>query len=273
MKIFIATLLTAILAFTSCEIESDVHGYSYKYPGDKLALIGYISPQNGVEASVTRSTSPADGYGDPLLADVTLFLCEDGEEVAECHTIDDIHYTLDAKDYHIDTNRKYSLKAVSKSLGTAYSKPSSFPSPLQLDSVVYEKNDDWYHILTFYFFNDSPQDYCRFHMTKYGHGLAYDNNVIGGFSELPKAYSHYEINTHDDIHHRDSAFVEMRKYADEMYIYEKSLRDNFKSETDPYFDNVFPVYDNITGGYGFVCTYISQSVMIMINEEKTYIPK
>ncbi len=191
MKNTIYAVMTLMMLMTSCNEEYPLEGLEYPVCDEKMVLQGYIFADGGVEATVSRtipfSQIKEKYYGfeeyedngpDASIADAQLYLCEDGKEVIEVPRVDGVNYSLEAGAWNMAPDRKYSLKVVSQSFGTASSEPYEMPSLVGFKNVEVSRLMYWYTECSVSFENDEPDQRYRVKISKYNSGMELTMPVI-----------------------------------------------------------------------------------------------
>ncbi|MCQ2226530.1 MAG: DUF4249 family protein [Bacteroidales bacterium] len=225
--------------------------------------MGYISAEKGVDALVQKSLSPTRQNEGAYIKDASMFLSEDGVDVVEAHSADGAHFVVLPEEFLFCRDKYYSLHVVSKSLGEARSKAQKLPDAAIVDSLRFNDSDDEYlSQVSLFFHNTEKCDNVMINVTKYGHGFRY-NTRCEDLGKVSIGQFRYDTSFTNE-EHLDSVKFEICCYGDEMSIYNESLRAYNESVYDPYFEQVYPVYNNVDGGYGFVCAYSSDKCYVHI---------
>lgn len=259
-------LLFPLAIFPSCEIVDDIDDFSFHRQEDRFALIGYISPQNGVEIVSMKAVAPTSAYADYHQYDTRIFLCdEDGHDVAEAHSDDFCHFRIMPSECPIDVSKRYYIRAMSDTLSEAHSLPSDFPPPVLIDSVVLHRGATSSTCqMNVYFNNDSLSSTTLYgvRLTLYGHDIAYVwREVRCNISRHGPSSVSMRLS---ELNGKDSVSVQLLRYSDDVVKYEYSLAEAHSAENDFYYETVTPIFNNIIGGYGCVGTYSADTYVSTI---------
>ncbi|MFK8163024.1 MAG: DUF4249 family protein [Lewinella sp.] len=101
--------------------------YQFDYPGDKIVLLGQLSPQNGAIVYLQESALPDEvvNAADKLISSATVELMVSGEVVATLNNEGEGKYA--SVDYSIDPELTYSVKAYHPDYDTVFAGPVSVP--------------------------------------------------------------------------------------------------------------------------------------------------
>lgn len=125
------TLLCSLMVFARCTTKAD---YKFDFPGEKIVLLGQLSPQNGAIIYL-QATSPPDETviaADKLINDATVELIAGDSTVAILADQGGGKYVTE--DYEIDTALIYTVRASHPEYPTAIAGPVTIPQQLIMRS-------------------------------------------------------------------------------------------------------------------------------------------
>lgn len=285
----------AALAFTSCDyfLPGNHELISYKdyssdYEGDRLVLSGYISDRYGVFAEVTHTIRPETPHASDTVSDAQVVLLRDNEPFATLHrnttcgyghdVCSPFAYYLTPGEVSIESGHTYSLRATSPTYGTAESDPDILPDAAKVDSVWAEtyKYDGTYRSFNVAY---TPAHASQ---TVYPMAIKYQN----GYAIFRKFFNYYNrvkcISTSTTSaetpsltlpHAIDSVSICVATFSDQTAQYMQSLADYSDSQDDAAYDYPLAVYNNVSGGYGFVGAFATSTMTIVadsVNQSYEY---
>jgi hypothetical protein len=259
MKYTFAFIIVSMI-FHSCEIEKEI-SYHTIYDGDRLIMQGFISRQDGVRVIVKKTLSPDNINGNNKVVSAVVTLYDGDRVVAVLNRHDDDQFISNLS-FVPETGKKYSIRVSADNLNEVFSAPQSISPTTPVDSfktVVYEDNPNYSHLIV-YFTNNRPSSNTYYLKTTfYENGeeiesVAYEffnpfgviNNAVRGFNSIERRI---------DTNKYDSLQIELYTLSPDLSLFLESQKKYDLSKDDPFFEQPYPVYSNITGGFGIFGTY------------------
>ena len=266
------------------ELERYV-SYSSDYDGDKIVMNGYITDGHGVYADLSRTYRPEDKRRADTAFAAKVTLLEDGKAIATLHAQKErrltanycerfTHYLLPGE-VSIERRRRYSLRAESRTLGTAESAQCTVPSGVEIDSVWAETSYRGKY-LDFYAHYHGAADGLRTHpfMRSYRYGKCHTRS--GWFDSkkiLPPDDGSGVAQVENSGYNRytDSVSVEVLTMGADVQEYLKSWRLYEESSADYSYEYPIAVIENVDGGHGFVGAYAVSGMTIIADEANSVV--
>ncbi len=281
-----ATLLQGCEYFQPGNIEMEQYvSYSSDYDGDELVLNGYITIGHGVYAEVSHTVRPEAKMSADTVCDATVSLLEDGRVIATLHAnpgrrlslnyAERFMFFLLPGEVTLAEGRKYSLRAESPTRGQAESEPDVMPSLVEIDEI-WADTSYWGSYTAFhatYHGADDGARVCGF-MRSFRHQACH--TACGFYSLLDTSEPHngsgvVSAGNNGLNRYTDSVSVEVVTISPEMGKYLKSRDDYDDSKEDDTYETPMPVYENVSGGYGFVGTYAVSAATLIANDKNSVI--
>jgi len=258
---FYITQVAVAILLLSCEMTKEID-YETIYGGDKIVIHGYISPQDGVRVIIKKTVPPNALQSNDRVSHAIVKLFEDGNMVATLISDDGYFFTsppsftprLDAN-YHIEVTAEDLPKATSNTQRTF--------SPVHIDSsklMVHELTNyanlsvffnhknlfgESYYLKVFPYLN-GELDTVELG-SKYFHFSDIANDLTTGVNEISLGVG--------QISQFDSLQVRLYTLSPDLSEFLKSYNRYDFSREDPFFEQPYPVFSNIKGGYGFFASY------------------
>lgn len=251
-----------LFLFTSCEMVKEID-YDTVYEGDKIVVHGFISPQDGVQIIVKKTVPPNKVNADDRLEHAIIDLYEDGINVESLIVVNDYLYTTHSK-FLPKVGSLYYISVEASGMPKAVSAPQTIIFPSEIDSLYIKVEEltrfgnlivsfydnqlyeQAYYIKPFYFIEgtiNSTRSVGSEIFNPYG---LIDKTVFGVNSiEYPVGH----------ISNFDSIRVELYTLSSDLKKYLKSIQYYESSKEDPFFEQTYPVFSNISGGYGIFASY------------------
>lgn len=256
------------LIFFSCEEYTDEIDYKTIYNGDKIIVHGFISPQTGVQVIIKKSVPPNNLNASDTVNNAVITLYQNGTKLCELNKKSSYLFTSDSN-LTIDSNSNYYIKAKADNLETILSCSQPIFEPVKIDSMrlIIDTNSYNSHIAVSFY------DKKEFGETYYLKLLNYKNGVIdtSSYREIFNPFGIIEnttkgVNTiceQTDYHTEfDSIRVELYTLSPDLGLFLKSEQNYDDSKDDPFYEITYPVYSNITNGYGVFASYSIYSEII-----------
>lgn len=254
-------LIQSILVLTSCEMSKQIDFDTF-YGGDKIVIHGYISPQDGVRVIIKKTVPPNALELDDKLQDVIVNLFEDGFFLTNLSSVDGYLY-VSGSDFSINQAAVYAIEVVAYGLPTAISEAQPIICSVAIDStliVVNELtnyatisvffnhknlNNESYYLKAFHYL-DGELDTTEFGSTFF-HFAGVVNTAAVGVNEIFLRIG--------QASHFDSLQVRLYTLSPDLRKFLKSYNSYDLSWDDPFFEQTYPVFSNINGGYGIFASY------------------
>ncbi len=257
---YITRVVIAIL-LVSCEMTKEID-YDTIYGGDKIVIQGYISPQDGVRVRVKKTVPPnAVQSGDSVLHPlVSLF--EDGNMVGTLASVDGCVFTSPPS-FKPKQGVSYHVEVVADGMPKAIANSQNIFQPVSIDSTKLTVEEltfygnlsvffnhknlfgESYYVKTFPYLN-GELDTIEFGST-YFHFADIANNITAGVNEISLGVG--------QISQFDSLQVRLYTLSPDLAEFLRSYNRYDLSRDDPFFEQTYPVFSNIKGGYGFFASY------------------
>lgn len=293
-KLIKNALLAAVLgaALQGCDyflpgnVELDRYvSYTSDYEGDKIVMNGYITDGHGVYADLSHTYRPEGKRRLDTAFTAKVTLLEDGKAIATLHAQKErrltsnycerfTHYLLPGE-VTIESGRHYSLRAESRTLGTAESTPCTVPSGVDIDSVWAETSYRGLY-LDFHAHYHGAADGLRAYpfMRSYRYGKCHTRS--GWFDSkkmlMPDDGSGFATAANSGYnHYTDSVSVEVLTMGQEVQEYLKSWSLYEESSADYSYEYPIAVMENVDGGHGFVGAYAVSGITIIADEANSVV--
>jgi hypothetical protein len=219
---------------------------------DKIVVRGYLSTDNGVEATVQKSLPINDTQGSTILDSAEVWLYEDDQALTQLLPIDTIQYVTPDS---VSLNELSDYKLVVKATGfeTAISNSEKTLPKVEIDSI-YWNYDTIYWIGNFYvsFIDPTPDVINYYHVVcnLYIEDAAKCTTIWEDLED--DGYSSTKRTFHDNYYgHLDSALVTIYNYSSTIISFSDSYSDYEGSYSDIMYDNIYCVENYVENGYGF----------------------
>ncbi|MCX7985403.1 MAG: DUF4249 domain-containing protein [Bacteroidales bacterium] len=266
-KIFFFCILT--LSVVACEIQEKKINRQLPFEGERLVVYGIITTNKGVEVTVLKSL-PLNCFSCPnTVNNAKVYLYENNELLTELISSDGINfYTSD--EIKPSTQNSYYIEVTAPNLPKAR---SSTIQPIESPTIdtAYIKFENHLTILSFSFFK--PYSKTRY----YNYAIeALKKN--GQKVDIRKKYFHYhstmQINEMGNIFRETKFYIEKNNISnikfflfqidEQIFKFLKSQYDFESTYDEPYSDMPFPIYSNISGGYGIFGSVGADSILLEI---------
>lgn len=262
MRVFFYTTRVVIaVLLVSCELTKEID-YDTNYGGDKIVIHGYISPQDGARVMVKKTVPPNAVQSNDSVSQALVCLFEDGSMV-ETLVSEDGYVFSSPPSFKPKYGATYHVEVVAEGMPKAISNPQSIFQPVNIDStklMVQEltfygnvsvffnhKNlfGESYYVKTFPYL-DGELDTIEFGST-YFHFASIADNIKAGVNEISSSVG--------QVSQFDSLQVRLYTLSPDLGEFLKSYNRYDFSRDDPFFEQTYPVFSNIKGGYGFFASY------------------
>lgn len=254
--------------FSSCELTKEID-YETIYDGDKIVVHGFINAMDGVNVIVKKSVSPDNVTGIDQLNDVSIDLYEDGFKVQSLVAVNDCLYSTPTL-FNVKSGSNYNIAVVSEGLPKVISLSQPIFLPVEIDSLfliidelTYYANliasfnnnlhfEGSFYLKVFYFINGEI-DSSRIDSEIFNPYSLIDNTK-NGVNVIEKQVGH--------VSGFDSLKVELYTLSPDLTEFLQSFQKYDSSKEDPFFEQTYPVYTNIEGGYGIFGSYSYTTYLI-----------
>lgn len=269
LMIFFACLLM----LTACDLEKevDIDGAEYK---ESICIFGNISREYGANVSVNKTRNMNDPYGrntSTIIPDVKVYLTSNGEKIARIPPfkglqvtghLDEFHMRIDTFDYD-----RFGVLVESETMGTAYSTEQILPPVEKPDSVTFKIDDGKCKVVCY--FNSQPTT-AGYYLAVAQHesagelfdtlyNITFTESIFQSFKrDIDKKKGYIEDYFYHSVGWGEkyvTCCTDFITLSPDMVKYLESLTNYDNSVEDEFFDFVYPVYNNITGGYGIFGSY------------------
>lgn len=262
MRVFYyITLITIAILQVSCEMSKEID-YDTIYGGDKIVIHGYISPQNGVRVFVKKTVPPNAVNSDDRISLATVSLFENGNMVETLVTVDGYIFTS-SPSFKPKYGANYLVEVVVDGMLKAITNAQNIFTPVSIDSTklmtqeltnyanisVFFKHENLfgesYYVKAFPYLN-GELDTLEFGSTFF-HFANITNNISVGVNEISLGVG--------QISQFDSLQVRLYTLSPDLGEFLKSYNRYDLSRDDPFYEQIYPVFTNIRGGYGLFASY------------------
>jgi hypothetical protein len=254
--------------FSSCELTKEID-YSTIYEGDKIVIRGFISP-DGVQVIVKKTVPPNKVNADDRLENAKIDLYEDNIRVTSLIAFNSYLYKSPlnfsmklGSDYYITVEAPGFVKVVSAS--------QTIFNPVQIDTLYLKIEDLTNYGNIIVSFNVNQKNNLAYYIKtfKYVAGEV-DSSSIGSEIFNPYGLIDKTVNGNNIIECQvghistfDSLIVNLYSLSPDLKKYLKSVQYYESSKEDPFFEQTYPVYTNIEGGYGIFASYSYSTKIIL----------
>lgn len=273
MRVF--TVLVVVFFLVSCDKVTPIN-YRLPYDGDKLVLLAFLTPQDGVEAFVSH-TLPADRKDRSLnKIQAKVFLIENGVDIDTLIHVEDGYYRS-SPDFVAQSNTNYSLRVEAVDYDILSTPEQKIHDAIYFDTVGVIQSPQSYLSTLFYRFTDSAivgEGRVGYHMlaTFYGEngdllyktseriasfGFITNTDFVGGsYSNSFQFRKSYNVGNSVDPESIEIARidVELIVYSEEIIRFMETIRYNEGNRLDP-FTLPVPIHNNIINGVGLFGSY------------------
>lgn len=265
-KFFILFALS--LVFASCELEKEID-YNFYYDGDKIVVHGFIGQVDGVKAIVKKTLSPLNTQGSSYLSNPEVWLCEDGKPFVKLVETDSSLFKPEGN-YSLTPGKAYTLSVKANGLPDVVSCPQYLINPLTIDTVFNSRiaytSSIWY-IAIWIRDNLEETNYFGFKINRFknGENIDFSNELqmlprISADFDYPEHVikTEYQMNMIHRVYLEqeiDSFQVILYTVSKDYYDFDQSMDYFDYSYGSSFNEHIYPVKSNITGGYGFFCSY------------------
>lgn len=262
-------IIPLLLTLSSCEMTKEID-YSTGNYTPKLVTHGYICPQDGIQVILKTTTNPSSISEDDSASNPEVKIYNDKGEYIELDYTTNNLFTSDSINF-IKNDRQYSIQAKADNFTSITSTKQHILDTPIIDSVsITETNTTRAYI----HFNNNYEDDVRFFLNVY----PYNNGTIDPIyidSEKFNPFSMLDnINVGSNTVEISTSFYEYDKLLVELYVLSPDLvkfltsQDNYDySKEDPFYPQPYPVFSNITGGYGIFASYSYTSTIVNISQK------
>lgn len=254
------SFLFIFLLFSSCELTKEID-YDTIYDGDKIIVHGFISAMDGINVIVKKSVSPDNVTGVDQLNDGSIDLYEDGIKVQSLVAVNDYLYSTSTL-FSPKSGSSYHIEAVSQGLPPVISLSQPIFLPVEIDTLYLKIDEltyytnlivsfnnnlhfDAFYLKVFYYINREI-DSSRIESEIFN-PFSLIENTTNGLNVIEKQVGH--------ISGFDSLKVELYTLSPDLTEFLQSFKKYESSKEDPFFEQTYPVFTNIEGGYGIFASY------------------
>lgn len=258
---------------TACDLEKevDIDGAEFR---EAIYITGRVSREYGVYVYVGKTNDMNDPYGknsSSIIEDANVYLTSNGEKIAKIPQFkglqmvghpDQFYMRIDTFDYD-----RFGVLVESETMGTAYSTEQVLPPVVEPDSITFKYEGNGKYKVFYHFTPQSSisgyysitNDYSFwFDTVSRIISTSFDNSYYQNFKKdinEKKGYIEDYFYQSGWGEKSDLFSADFITLSPDMVKHLESLTDYYNSVEDEFFDFVYPVYDNITGGYGFFGSY------------------
>jgi len=267
----IISFIIMLICLVSCE-ESTVLEYKTIYGDDKIVVHGFISQQDGVNVIVKKTVPPDGVTNNDIIENANVELFENNHKLFSLIRKDD--YLYHAPDTFMPKiGASYHLEISSAGMPKAITSAQVIFAPTPLDSVKLFVEDQTYYSNIVAYFNHYPNSENAYYLNiiHYHNGsidsadLYWNSINLFSFAGLienlkngPNAIEH-SVNK---MYEFDSILVKFITLSPDLKKFLKTYKDYDSSREDPYYETVYPVYSNVTNGYGIFASYSSYPIFV-----------
>jgi len=256
-KINIILFVFLCMLFVSCEITQEIDYKSY-YKGDKLIVQGFISVEEGLELTIRKTVEPNRIDNSDVVEDVVAELYENGIKIDELIRIDDYHFST-SNNIKFDMNNVYHITAISPQMPKVVSSSIKLLDQFEIKSSKFVENENYTNIVIT-LQNISSESSFIVKMCRYKNGVPENNyetilfNPLHLIYDLPEgeASVDFPVGYSSDF---DSLKIDIYSFSADYTKFGKSYDAYDRTRGDMFYEQPYPVYSSIEGGYGFFASY------------------
>lgn len=259
--VYALLILVYLALFVSCEYHKELDYYE-KYDSPQLIVHGYICPQYGVQVIVKKATSPSDVSGDDRILNANVFLLTTNTEFIQLRQLNDYLFECDSLSY-IEENKSYYLRIVSDEFGESFSGKEKILHAPQIDSVriVTEPRK----VAIVYFNNNySNGESFIIESRNYKDGRVERSDALEKFNpfsierHVQHGFNAIERSLYGEF---DSVQIVLHVISPVLTKFLVSQQNYDTSKEDPFYPQPYPVFTNISGGYGIFASHSFDTVV------------
>ncbi len=259
--------LMSVLLFSSCELSKEID-YKTIYDGDKLMLHGFISPQNGVELILKKSVAPNAVDADDKVPNASVSLLKDGVVVAKLEKRGDYHYEVQ-RGFEFSYESKYSIKVEADGFEDLYSSEQAIFEPIIIENleIIRCENSSCSNLLVEFTYNSGLDAGIYLKYLRYKNGEE-ESSTSGQEIFNPYSLETDIVNGKNIIEHQlkfaafDSIKVELYTMSPDLKLFFESTQNYETAKEDPFFEQPYPIFSNMTNGYGIFGSYSVSSKVV-----------
>ncbi len=262
-KIFYSlALLLSLGSLGSCEFQREIDYYE-KYDVSHLIIHGYVCPQYGVQVIVKKTTSPSDVFADDRIYNANVFLHKSKTEYIQLQHVNDYLFESDSIGF-VEVNKSYYIRVESE-FGESFSSDETILHTPQIDSVkiVTEPRK----MVNVYFTNNysngesfliEKRDYIYGKIVEPFHPEKF--NPYNMLINIQAGHNVVELPLYD-YNKLDSVQIVLNVISFTLNKFLVSQKNYDISKGDPFYPQPYPVFSNISGGYGIFATHSFETVV------------
>lgn len=268
-KQYILLILFSCFLIFGCGMEKEIDYKTY-YAGDEIVVHGFISQDEGVQAIVRKTVSPAQSNNNDTLINPSVWLYENDKPLTQLINCSTSKY-VSPKGITLSSSANYTIHVSCNGLEDVVSKQQKLVDRMYIDTAYISANYPSFRTYNVALeFNDIPDEnnYFMVQIHKFYNGVddykAY-NEFISAISVkrdadyfAGKIIQEYEIQNSAGVNNFkgfDSIRFDLITVSEDYYKYGRSVNYYDLTNNSEFDENVYPIYSNITNGVGFFVSY------------------
>lgn len=259
--------LAFAILLISCELSKEID-YNTTFDDPKLIMHGFVNIEDGAQVMVKKTVDPDNINDDDRVEDVKVFLVRNNTDSIILNKETDYFYSANTPGF-INNENSYHIRAKANGFQDISSKTQMILETPVIDSVNLLIDKTYYSNLVLHFNNTySEKESFYINVIYYLDGETEETMTsyekFNPFSIIKDAKPQSNSVEYHSGHasYFDSLKVELYVLSDDLSQFLISQQNYDYSKEDPFYPQTYPVYTNISGGYGIFASYSYSSTII-----------